>query len=356
MNDHPAPGINTPRKTRMVLWALFWFLSISIGGATLGLNGWPWRFAELEPYVYAPNGWMHGGFTIESLRASPPTSPRFVLIGGSACLEAITSDANTEARIRKLTGGQEKFVSVCSSYTTLSDVARIVDRIGPYGGTILLLIEPDVFGKGPHLQLEHPNLKTDTLLPKYYFLAVPDQIKTTLSDIGLNVFPGYSIWNYLRVAPGKLFRVIRVGISRIRSGKGNSFTRHLLDKRNDEARILNAARSMQSVPPENIVMNKALMRAIIEIAQSHGTKVSFVNLPLSEPFRAEIAAGLPNYDQIIAKLIEDYGAGHIDVRDAAPWPRDDFWDTHHMTPQGREKFTSLLVEQLALSISSETGK
>lgn len=336
MNASRLPG----SKTRITLWGLLWLIVLSLGGATMGLNGWPWRLAGLEARLYYENGWQHGAFTIEKLRASAPKSQRFVFIGGSACIEAITTDADAQTRLRALTDTRAEFASVCSSYTTLSDVAKIVDRIGPHGGTILLLVEPSVLARTRDIQLQRRVKSTGKLLPKYYFLALPDPVKATLKEQGLAIPFGYDILNYIKVAPGQLFKAVRKG-----AGRKSTYQRHLIKERRDEEKIIKSARNVPA--PDNVAMNVALLRKVIEIAQAHGNAVSLVNLPNAEPYRADIAAALPSYDQIIGDLIEEYGTGHIDLRYAAPWPRDDFWDTHHMTPQGREKFTRLLVERLA---------
>ena len=71
----------------------------------------------------------------------------------------------------------------------------------------------------------------------------------------------------------------------------------------------------------------------------------------------DAAAELTNADILTAledgieKMVNDFALHYLVAQTRARWTRRDFFDTHHLSPAGREKFVPVLADLLAPVVS-----
>jgi hypothetical protein len=349
--------IKEVKEIRVLLWSVFW-LTVILGVSEYALAiGWPWRKSELEPYMLRKTNddWIHNAFEIQRIKNRNPAKERefFVFIGGSTCLEAITSDSLMKARMKELTGRQIGFSSLCSSYRSFSDDAKIVEELDAFGGTLLIGIEALCFRTSIDKQLTCL-LETGLNHLKYCYLNTSPPINKVLSNYGLRIG---------LMERSCLLRTAKV-LGEILKKKGLYF----LDKRGEIQRLVHDRHAVGDKTPVNdedrkkhksmlrnmsqqydrfYRMNLDLLKEVIDIAKCNGNRVFLIDMPRNPIYGPQIDRFNVHYDEMIRNLIKEKGVGYIDMRNAAQWTPEDFRDVHHLRSPGQIKFTEALAQYLA---------
>ena len=195
------------RPYRIVAWAIAWLLLIVAALTALGMNGWPWRFTSLQPYLLrsAADNWLYNAFSIYSPHdADSQKLTKIVYVGGSVCLEGLPSDARMSTELSDRLVRQVRFVSICSPYQNFGDEARIVDALGAFGGTLILGTEPVFFSKVPGRQFEARSHAGEPGENGYFYLPIrPDLLRVARSEgISINVLS--DVRQFLEIGPRAL--------------------------------------------------------------------------------------------------------------------------------------------------------
>ncbi len=92
--------------------------------------------------------------------------------------------------------------------------------------------------------------------------------------------------------------------------------------------------------------NEAFRRETIRTATTSGNRVALVEIPndaallgLFDPIRADCR-------QRVERIVNDYSVDYLQPQSRSTWTKIDFFDTHHLSPAGREKFASILADLL----------
>ena len=178
----------TAKDLRIVVWAFLWLVFIMGMSEYLLSNGWPWKISWIEPYMLRKNNddWTHNAFEIQKIKnrtASHIKGDTLVFVGGSISLEAISSDPEMSRRLKELTGEQTNFRSICATYQTFADDAKISRELGAFGGILLIGIEPLSFKAKLTSQITE-KLKTGHTHLKYYYLSPGRDINGILLKYG----------------------------------------------------------------------------------------------------------------------------------------------------------------------------
>ena len=265
-------------------------------------------------------------------------------------MEGITNDRDISSRIVEKIHQEAEFHSICSSYTTLTDIAKIVDRLGNIDGLLLIMLEPATLGKGIEIQNTHIERKSGKTLPKYYYLTTPPAIRKIQNKYGCERDCGSDFLQYLKYAPAQFLIAFRGGIPRFLTGDDKRYKRHHLRKTVANETIMKNAGKYIDLMKNNkktVSMNKELLENIIEIARNNNNKVALVNIPIVDEYAYLISEQVKAYDSYIDDLVNKYNVHHFDFRKPGSWPQQDFYDTHHMSLSGRTRYTQLLADRLS---------
>ena len=95
-------------EIRIFSWFLLWFLVIVTGVLFVGTQRTLWKIQSLEPYMLhgPPDAWQHNAFALEKIKSSTHSENqrRILLVGGSICLEAVSSDDDVSRKISTKSG------------------------------------------------------------------------------------------------------------------------------------------------------------------------------------------------------------------------------------------------------------
>lgn len=333
-------------RLRIALWAVAWavFIVVAVPGA--GLNGWPWRLQAISSYVVnSPYDiWIKNAFAIEQLRAERDHDQRYILMGGSICVDAVTTDQEMEKRLSSTLQRGAQFTSLCSFQMSFTDVAKIIDRVGAFNGKILLLVDPLTFRKRARSELVLKS-KNGNINPKYYFLKIPDEMLSAVNkECG-----GYTWYcaelNYIKHAPAQLFNLFTEGATNFIKGKTLTYNRHIpIEKRKlrSEDALASFVKKLPGLIAKNKDHNFLFLRKVLDLANRKGVQVLIVD----HPYPSILDGIYPNYDKDIRLLTEDYAIKRIDVRPEGGWTRDHFVDGHHLNPKGQHKFMDALSAEI----------
>ncbi len=346
------------KNVPLTIWAIVWFFIIAAGLELVVSYGLIWRFPDLEKYLLRKNNdhWTHSAFEIEKIQnhRENDQDKLLVFIGGSVSLEAISQDRIISKKINRLTGMTIGFKSICTSYQTFSDNAKIVEALGDFGGIILIGIEPANFKSWPERQLVQ-RLKSGHLHKKYYYLSGPGSINDILEKNGMKV--------------GVYHRINLIRTAQVFGEIVNKQVRYLIKHRGKWKRVLHKRHAAGDGKPVRVrriktgidsfcqrllcwyntyhKLNLELLKETIRIAHANGNKVILVDMPNSPVFEKIISKFSPHYDIMIRKVVKKLGVGYIDMRQAAEWDLQDFKDFHHLRRPGRQKLTRALAVSLA---------
>jgi len=330
-------------------------------------NGWPWRVSTLESYMNRKKNddWTHNAFEIQRIknRDRDEAGESFVFLGGSISLEVVDSDDNVSREISRLTGKPAFFKSICASYQTPADDAKIIKELGDFGGTVLIGIEPLTFKATQDRQLHQMRNNGDDHL-KYYYLDSFGAINDILLKHGYDVQ-----WdqNYRLTRSAKVFGEIikkRAILALTSLGKKRHilYDRHAVGDKTPVTEKKKIAqrkwlRKLRMIYDYASELNLDLLRLGIDVAKANGNRVIIVDLPVNPIYEKEYALFQPEYDEMVRKLVNENGLGYIDMRDSGGWKPEDFRDVHHMRSVGQKRFSPILARKLVnyLEIAGSYG-
>ncbi|MCK5614411.1 hypothetical protein KAR91_71755, partial [Candidatus Pacearchaeota archaeon] len=164
----------TQQSWRVACWAVFWVL-LFLGGAEMLLRaGYPYKFAFCEPYLLLKNNddWTHNMFEIHRILAMDRNEydEVYLYIGGSGALESISWDGQIENIIKRDAKKKVRFVSLCSSYKTVSDEIKIINALAGSNVTFLISTEAWRFKVPADIQLEYSDPE-GRYVKKYFHLG-----------------------------------------------------------------------------------------------------------------------------------------------------------------------------------------
>lgn len=354
-------AVKTTGSIRILFWTVFWLFGLLLFLEILFLTSWPWRFSDLEPYLLRKesDNWTHNAFEIERIKRLERSDydEIIVFLGGSISLEAIDRDTIISRRLTEITGSRMLFKSLCASFQTFADTAKIIHSLGNLDGIILVGIEPLSFKSKPSSQLTE-RLKNGHLHLKYYFLTPPPVIVDTLSKQSLksNIYHNTLLFRNSQTL-GEIAKK-RI-LSPLVSGnlpRPIQYDRHAVGDRTpvDEKKRERQSRWLGKLLKQYhrfFALNLDILTQSIRIAEEQKNRVILVDLPDNPIFEKEISRFNPHYDNMIRDLIRNTGSGYIDLRSAADWKPEDFRDVHHMRSSGRKKITRCLSNSLAQYLS-----
>jgi len=342
---------------RIFSWTVIWLLVMFFAAEHLIRMGWVWSYPGIEPYILRSktDDWVHNAFKIHGVKNNTAGHDRrFIFIGGSAGLCSITSDASMTSRLEALTGQRTKFTSICSSYKTFSDEAKIVEETGRFNGTLLISMEALRFKASPDEQLVKSTASSHTLW-KYFFLTASEKINQILSEYDLK--PGLRD-NFVFFATMKVLgEVLKKKTLFFMDNKGAfqylTYDRSIYVDYPPVGADFEAELKTKSLPrmlercTRHFEMNLDLLSDVIETALLNGNRVILVDQPYNPLFTLDMARYNEKYNVVISHLIKEKKIGYIDMRNAVEWLPEDFRDAHHLRGEGPEKFTDAFALQLA---------
>jgi hypothetical protein len=165
------------RPKYIFAWVAFWALLIAGSAEYFFAVGGPWRIQALRPYLLSgpSDAWSHNQLLIHDIKRQTKDGtskgPRFILLGGSASLEAITSDDDVLIQLKQNGISPVQFDSLASSLKTMGDETKILHALKDIPATILIPVEILQFTKTATAQL---NATTEyRVIRKYGGLATP---------------------------------------------------------------------------------------------------------------------------------------------------------------------------------------
>ena len=332
------------RPYRILGWFLSWFVLIVALSTFAGLHGWPWRLTELQEYLlrHPRDNWLFNAFSIYSVReGASRNAANIVYVGGSVCLESLPSDDWMSNALTARLGRQARFISVCSPYQNFADEARIAHALGAFDGMLLLGTEPVFFSKAPERQFQARPGQGEQGGNGYFYLPIPTQLRRIARDAGVNVNVLSDVAQFWRVAPRALkqatVRALREGPTSLRRHRIRNYRN--LDYANVADKFIKKYWTSADA-------NEAFRRETIRTATPSGNRVALVEIPndvellgLFDPIR-------PDYLKRVERIVDDYSVDYLHPQSRSTWTKSDFFDTHHLSPAGREKFASILADLL----------
>lgn len=332
------------RPYRVLAWALAWFLLIGTATTCTGMNGWPWRFTSLQPYLLrdAGDNWLYNAFSIYATHdADSQKLTKIVYVGGSVCLEGLPSDRWMEAELNKRLDRRVHFVSICSPYQNFADEARIVDALGSFGGILILGTEPAFFAKVAERQFQARPDSGKAGGNGYFYLPIEPGLAVIARDQGININAFSDIWQFWNMAPRALAQATRRAL---RNGPITLQRHRIKSYRNlDYEEVANKFIGNYHT---SVVANEALRRAAIRSALDSGNRVVLLEIPNDEDLIGLFDPLREDYSSRIESMVHDFSVEYLRPQSSASWTRQDFFDTHHLSPAGREKFAAVLADLL----------
>ena len=332
------------RPYRILGWFVTWFVLIVALSTFAGMHGWPWRFIELQEYLlrHPRDNWLFNAFSIYSMREGDTRkTTRIVYVGGSVCLEGIPSDDWMSNALNERLDRHVRFVSICSPYQNFADEARIAHALGAFDGMLILGTEPVFFSKVPERQFQARPGKGEQGGNGYFYLPIPAQLRRIARDEGVNVTVLSDVRQFWRIAP----RALRQATVRaLRKGR-TSLHRHRIREYRD-LDYENVANKFINKYWNSVNVNEAFRRETIRTATRSGNRVALVEIPNDEALLGLFDPIRTDYQQRVERIVEDLSVDYLVPQSRSAWTKDDFFDTHHLSPIGREKFAAILVDLL----------
>ncbi len=333
------------RPHRILAWFIAWLLLISTAATFLGMNGWPWRAVSLQPYLLrnAGDNWLYNAFSIYSINDDDGHNlTKIVYVGGSVCLESLPSDERMSSELANRLAQPVRFTSICSPYQNFADEARIVDALGAFSGLLVLGTEPAFFSKVPQRQFEARADSGEAGGYGYFYLPVQPLIRDIVRKEGVDLDAYADIWQFWKTGPRALgeatARALRDGPIELRRHRISGY-RDLDYQAVADKFIANYHRSAD--------MNEALRRETIRSALQHGNRVALVEIPNNEALMSLFDPLRSDYRQRIGRMTNELSVSYLVPQARASWTQQDFFDTHHLSPAGREKFVTILADLLS---------
>ena len=337
------------RPHRILGWFVTWFALIVALSTFAGMHGWPWRFTELQDYLlrHPRDNWLFNAFSIYSMRdgsirdGDARKTTRIVYVGGSVCLEGIPSDDWMSNALTDRLNRQVRFVSVCSPYQNFADEARIAYALGAFDGLLILGTEPVFFSKAPERQFQARPDQGEQGGNGYFYLPIPAQLRRIARAEGLNVNVLSDVLQFWRVAPHALRQAT---VRALREGR-TSLRRHRIREYRDLDYVTVANKFINKYW-NSVKVNEAFRRETIRSAIRSGNRVALVEIPNDEALLGLFDPIRTDYRQRVERIVEDFSVDYLVPQSTSAWTKSDFFDTHHLSATGREKFASILADLL----------
>ncbi len=345
------------RPVPVAALTLAWFLTLVMGLEWAFREGYPFKWRDLEPYylLRSNDDWGHVGFKLQRIRADhEPHHQRYVFLGGSAALEAITTDAEMTEHLRERLGTEDVwFHSLVSSYKTFADEAKLVDALaGIPGVTLLVHVEPWRFKTAPKDQVEYSDT-TGRFVPKYYYLPLPEELNPVLGEakdpvpwvrqvsLVANHMP--RVGEILKKRARLYFEYDRWYTYRYRRHQASNGKKPWSKERYTAfaSRIPNN-KQYQKFSDYNF----EILQTAIVMAQEAGHRVILVEAAVNAESERALAEFGKGYPDDIAALMDATGVKYMDFAMQEQWPNELFRDHHHMLDAGRERFTRTFADAL----------
>ena len=347
------------KEFRILSWVFFWIIFIIISFEILLNAGYPWKYSRLEPFLlrYNNDSWTHNAFEIERIKKAVSLKNYeqvIIYMGGSVALASITSDDKMSQILSERMNRKILFTSLCSSYKTFSDEIKIVEELGEVNVTIILNSEILRFKTTNDKQLVNylEDAKHEHL--KYYFLPTSTETRFILEQDNFEIGFKHRV-RFIRSAMvfGEILKtkVCRFFFARQRFAL--SYHRHIVGDfkpvdAKQQAVLSKKLASMLRNIEKVYGVNCNLFEVAIDKARANGNRVILAESPVNPLFVDQMEVFAPKYNKLIQGLVQKKDLTYLDLRGAAGWVPEDFRDLHHMLPSGREKFTPILAEKLAL--------
>jgi len=340
------------RAYRILGWFFIWFALIVALSTFAGMHGWPWRFTQLQEYLlrHPRDNWLFNAFSIYSMRdGDARKTTRIVYVGGSVCLEGIPSDDWMSNAITERLNRQVRFVSICSPYQNFADEARIAYALGAFDGMLILGTEPVFFSKVPGRQFQARPGQGKQGGNGYFYLPIPAQLRRIARDEGLNISALSDVHQFWRIAP----RALRQATVRALTEGRTSLRRHRIREYRD-LDYENVANKFINKYWNSVNVNDAFRRETIRTATRSGNRVALVEIPNDEALLGLFDPIRTDYQRRVERIVEDFSVDYLVPQSKSTWTKSDFFDTHHLSPIGREKFGSILSDLLVPLMQRET--
>ena len=321
--------------SRIFLWFLFWLLIICASIECLIRQQYPWRFTSLEPYLLKkPNDdWNHNAFLLQKLKETNlhDFDRSYLFLGGSAAIEAITSDEEMKERLKELTGKKIGFMSITSSFKSFSDEAKILEKLGEFQGTVIIPVEPWRFIISADIQLQAVD-KNGVRRIKYYYLPNSEKILNILKKHGKDVTwsDRLCIFQFSEVFGELLKKKILRCVHLKGKLKAIKYDRHIASKNKvfaDDKLIASLSNKLKKSEAyrNHHEVNFELLDEIVRICKKNKCHVVWLELPTNPLLADDFKVFAPNYDNRVQKYLLKAQIGFIDMQ-KYDWQRTDFHD------------------------------
>jgi hypothetical protein len=345
---------------RVAAFTLMWLI-VLLGSIEASFrDGFPFRYPLLEPYylLKSNDDWGHAGFELQKiLQHHNQGDIRYVFLGGSAGLEAITTDEDILDRLADKGAPPVSFHSLVSSHKTFGDEAKLISALSKTSGlTLLIHTEAWRFQIPPQRQIEFTNASLAAgLVAKYYFLPVPPEIRPSLTKAAFQDVPFLRQYTLLGNMLPKIGELLKKRINLypehqkwlLYQHDRHKVSRSAVPRNSSQIEQINRRIREDSDYQENAEYNFSLLETTINIALEAGHHVILVEAPINEMMREEIEHWGDGYPERRDVLIASTGIEHIDFATGSVWHNELFRDHHHMLEAGRQRFTENLAEVLS---------
>ena len=335
----------------MIAWTLLIFIALEF----VVFKSLLWSVPNLEKYLLLRNNddWVHNAFTIQKIKRyarENPDEKLLIYLGGSGSLESISSDENMETKLSNVLEKNISFFSITSSYMTFAETTMIISELGSINDIYLISVAPYYLMKQPQIQIAHD----ERTYLRYFFLPVPAKVRNLLTEYELNFGPFYIF---------RTFRSIFAITHQIKYNINNKvlhaeYDRHAApnkvpvnDSREERRKIDRVLWQMDLFAD----MNFKLLELTIDTAKNHRASTMLLRMPLAPVKYEKIRQAEEGLDEYLVPLLKAGAIDYIDLRDKAPWKKEDFMDYEHMRSIGRKKFENALSDELKHYFESNDG-
>ncbi|HEY4215973.1 MAG TPA: hypothetical protein VGM67_02485 [Gemmatimonadaceae bacterium] len=337
--------------------------------ALVALEGWlhhyPLRDATLDAAVADSNDLITRAMHL-ALTSDRERGPIVAAIGGSISHAIYGTPSDFEAQLTAL-GAPNHFLSLVTTGQTATEALALASSLTlPRGSMLLVQISADrLLGvdEAERVSAERPRM------PFLDYGAARAEQGASAHDLRPMLLVSRNWLGYYarrraeepyracRRAEGGRVRCVVTGIAGAfarRTGgisdAGQAAPLDLQDKllRRRQYELVYAARERT---PSSIATREFARLAVL--GRDRGWRVVFVHYPVDPLWRPVIAG----YDSLLNQRIgelQSLGATYLDLRDAAGFGSDDFFDLEHVTTAGSEHLTRLLAQWVAHEMTSTT--
>lgn len=333
-------------KYKIVLWAAFWLLVMALACEGAIRAGLPFKIESMKPYMLLrdTDDWTECAFVFEKIKRAQQAGQDeiFVMLGGSSCREAISSDEDMARMLSEKSGKKVSFFSICTSDQTPHDAAKILAGMDVPGLTVLLTRTPMNF----YLGVDRVHGKD------FFFLKTSPEIRDLLEKHGIE--PSF---------------VQRFALSRTMLKFGQVLNRHLrrFIKRGELKKISHKRhyytgkpfgddRALKKYEPELNRRLKSydrkhklgfdLTRLTMETALKRGQSAHFLWIPPNPKMNRNYLQREAHFYPILDEMARDLKVDIIDMRESSDWTHTEYHDYFHLLKPGQKRFMDVFVDRL----------